>query len=283
FESQQQPTEEIQAGFDMWDIQGNWNTFELGGGTVAVKIVPESGKIDVNYSPPELLRQAVRNTGLDEDTVNTITDSILDWKDSGNLHRTSGAGDDYYLSLPQPYRSKHAPLDSVEELILVRGVTEEILFGSEGNCAWNEPAGSGGKAQGSLPGEQGKLRYGLAQVFTVYNSRSRGQININYAPLPVLMSLEGITPEQAQRIVDQRKIRDFKTPGDLSSLGMQHIYDRNQRVLAFGKGADNVFTIDVHAWYDKKSVCRKIRLVANVNLTDKKKPATILKWTDFVG
>ncbi|MBF0496415.1 MAG: general secretion pathway protein GspK [Deltaproteobacteria bacterium] len=286
FESQQQATEETQATFDMWDIQGNWNTFQLGGGTVAVRIVPESGKIDVNYAPPELLRQAVRNSGLDEETVNTITDSILDWKDSGNLHRTSGANDEYYLSLPQPYRAKHAMLDSVEELLLVRGVTEEILFGQEGDCAWNQaagPAGTVARPQGSLPEEQGKLRYGLAQVFTVYNIRNRGQVNINYAPLSVLMSLEGVTPEQAQRIVAQRQLREFRGSGDLAPLGMQHIFERNQRTLAFGKGSDNTFTIDVHAWYDKKGVCRKIRFVANVNLTDKKNPATVLKWTDFVG
>ena len=58
-----------------------------------------------------------------------IVDSILDWKDADDLHRLNGAESDYYLSLPNPYRAKDANFDTLEELLLVRGVTPEILYG----------------------------------------------------------------------------------------------------------------------------------------------------------
>ena len=53
----------------------------------------------------------------------------MDWRDKDNLHRLNGAEDDYYLSLPQPYKCKNGDFTSIEELLLVRGVTPEIFYG----------------------------------------------------------------------------------------------------------------------------------------------------------
>jgi general secretion pathway protein K len=45
-----------------------------------------------------------------------------------NAHRLNGAEDDYYRSLPEPYECRDGDFESVEELLLVRGVTREIFF-----------------------------------------------------------------------------------------------------------------------------------------------------------
>ncbi len=62
-----------------------------------------------------------------------IADAILDWLDADDESRPYGAETDYYRSLPQPYAAKNGPLDSVEELLLVRGVTPTLLFGRDHN------------------------------------------------------------------------------------------------------------------------------------------------------
>jgi len=63
---------------------------------------------------------------VDEDV---IVASIVDWHDS-NLTVTdapNGAEDAYYMDLEQPYHCKNAPFQNLEELLLVRGMTQEIF------------------------------------------------------------------------------------------------------------------------------------------------------------
>lgn len=62
-----------------------------------------------------------------------IADAILDWLDEDDEPRQFGAERDEYSSLELPYAPKNGPLDTVEELLLVRGVTPWLLFGADTN------------------------------------------------------------------------------------------------------------------------------------------------------
>lgn len=62
-----------------------------------------------------------------------IADAILDWIDEDDEARPYGAEREYYSTLPTPYEPANGPLQSVEELLLVRGVTPELLFGVDAN------------------------------------------------------------------------------------------------------------------------------------------------------
>ncbi len=63
-----------------------------------------------------------------------VANSILDWIDSNTtIPRTNGAKDQYYTTLSPPYHCKNGPLDSLEELLLVKGVTPQLLFGNDRN------------------------------------------------------------------------------------------------------------------------------------------------------
>ncbi len=63
-----------------------------------------------------------------------VANSILDWLDpSSDTPRSDGAKDDYYSSLSPPYHCKNGPIDSLEELLLVKGVTPQLLFGNDRN------------------------------------------------------------------------------------------------------------------------------------------------------
>jgi type II secretory pathway component PulK len=67
--------------------------------------------------------------GMTED----VADAILDWMDADDEPRDYGAERDYYASLNTPYAPRNAPLQTVEELLLVRGVTPQMLFGLDTN------------------------------------------------------------------------------------------------------------------------------------------------------
>ena len=60
----------------------------------------------------------------------TISDSILDWIDTNKNHRLNGAEDDYYRTQSPPYYAKNGKIETLNELLKVRGITEEILYGS---------------------------------------------------------------------------------------------------------------------------------------------------------
>lgn len=67
--------------------------------------------------------------GMTED----VADAILDWIDEDDEAREFGAESDYYTTLPTAYAAANSPLHSVEELLLVRGVTPTLLFGADVN------------------------------------------------------------------------------------------------------------------------------------------------------
>lgn len=62
-----------------------------------------------------------------------IADAILDWMDPDSTPREQGAEDDYYTEQGLPYLPRNAVPVSLEELLLVRGVTRDLLFGSDAN------------------------------------------------------------------------------------------------------------------------------------------------------
>lgn len=62
-----------------------------------------------------------------------VADAIVDWVDSDDNVRPSGAESSDYQSMAVPYRAKNGPLNSLDELLLVRGVTPQLLFGTDRN------------------------------------------------------------------------------------------------------------------------------------------------------
>ncbi len=114
-----------------------------------------------------------------------LIDPIIDWLDTDSTARTSGAEDAYYQGLPSPYHCKNGLLDSLDELLLVKGMTKEILYGTE-------------------------EKKGLIHFLTLY-SDSNGKININTASAEVIQSLsDNIGKVTAQAIVDYLKAKPFQ-------------------------------------------------------------------------
>ena len=154
----------------------------LGDGKYDVTVIDEESKLPINRLTQEQLKRLMDVLGVDPSDGDVIVDSILDWIDQDDLHRLNGAENDYYESLSPPYACKDGPLDRVEELLLIRGVTKEIYSG--------EPAT-----------EDAAARPGLGDLVTTLSS---GQVNINTAPAPVLEALLGLDESQISVIMNRR-------------------------------------------------------------------------------
>ena len=125
--------------------------------------------------------------GMTED----IADAILDWIDPDDEPRQFGAEADYYASLASPYAPKNGPLETVEELLLVRGVTPELLLGVDANRnAMVEPYESAGA--GVVDSVEGSMDRGWSAYLTLHsaetNKRSDGseKIDLNQADMEQL-------------------------------------------------------------------------------------------------
>jgi general secretion pathway protein K len=176
---------------------------------VEVEIYDEDGKININRANKDLLLGLLLNLGVPDDRADIISDSILDWCDIDEDYHANGAESDYYLALEAPYAAKNGPMDTIEELLLVREVDARLFYGY------------------TYEDESGTLRQmpGLNQCVSVYGSG--GGVNVNSAPYTVLLGI-GFPPEMAQRIITERQERPFKDQQDFNirvpeSPGMEQL------------------------------------------------------------
>ncbi len=166
------------CGFDFDDEEYILKDIELGEGSFTVSYEfgtdeewnpiylygagDEEGRININAKDLKLLKELL--VKLPNFSVD-IASAVLDWRDedtlAGNhLAMSEGAEDDYYESLDNPYECKDAPFSVPEELMLVKGLTEEIYDG-------------------------------IKDIITVYPADGDGKININTASESVLAVLAG--------------------------------------------------------------------------------------------
>jgi DNA uptake protein ComE-like DNA-binding protein len=113
-----------------------------------------------------------------------IADAILDWIDPDDEPRANGAESEYYSTLDPPYAPKNGPLDTVEELLLVRGVTPGLLFGCDLNRNGQiDPGEPGPQSLPDVDNSDGSMNQGWAAYFTLHslekNLQSTGQPKIN--------------------------------------------------------------------------------------------------------
>jgi general secretion pathway protein K len=186
------------------DLTELWATplppYPLGDGTVAAWIQDEGGKINVNTlvtpdgrkpSKPlaiEQLKELFRLKGLDPAPV----DAIVDWLDRDEIEEPSGAESAYYERLDRPYRCRNGRMDTLAELHLVKGISDEVYRT-------------------------------ISPYLTVYTSDE--SINVNTADPVVLQTLPvpgqdsavafPLDDEQVETIVDARP---FAAKGDLSKV-----------------------------------------------------------------
>mgnify|MGYP001158102482 FL=1 len=110
----------------------NRTGIKLENGTINYTIKDENGKISINSADKNTLDKLLEYSGVqDQIKRNIITDSILDWIDADKNHRLNGAEDDYYRKQSPPYFTKNGEIETFDELLKIRGMTKEILYGSE--------------------------------------------------------------------------------------------------------------------------------------------------------
>lgn len=136
-----------------------------------------------------------------------ISDAILDWIDADDTPREQGAEAEYYAALSPPYAPRNGVPASIEELLLVRGVTPELLFGADAAAMGLVPASADGSIEG-VDNSDGTMEHGWAAYLTLYGAESKtksdgsARIDLNQSDLKKLYeSLTTALDEQSARFI----------------------------------------------------------------------------------
>jgi general secretion pathway protein K len=122
----------------------------------------------------------------DQRQIDQLMDAWNDWLDLNDGPSPNGAEKDYYLSLPVPYAPRNGPIESVEEILSIRGFAEVF---SDVN---------------------------LEAAFTIYGEDEL--INLNVATIEAMRLIPGLDDELIADILEYRQEKDFQGNGDVAQL-----------------------------------------------------------------
>src|SRR5947207_5073026 len=148
-----------------------------------ITILDLERKANINTANEAILQQALMVMNVDAGEMTPIVNCVLDWIDPDENVRIQGAERDAYQNyLPnRPYSSKDGPLDDISELLMIKGISPELYYGSSATN-YQQRTFRGGRF-GSPVQEGPTYTVGLTNLFTPL---SDGKININTASAEVL-------------------------------------------------------------------------------------------------
>ncbi len=205
------------------------------GRTYAFGIRDEASKLNVNTATDGMLSML-------PDMTTELAASIIDWRDGDSNVTQGGAESEYYLLQEDPYECKNAPLETVDELLLVKEMSREVLLGEDANRnGFLDDNENDGSAIEPPDNGDGQLGRGIHDFVTVYSSEPNTsasgdpRIDVNQSQGPELSDLlrEAVPEGRLEAVLgDVRRGRPFQNVLDfyfrtgLTMEEFQQIADR---------------------------------------------------------
>ena len=240
---------------------------KLGDGVIILDIVSEPARRNVNILKQDDWEAMLDVGGIPEDTWPVLIDSVLDWTDKDNEERMDGAEtEDYYSRLKPSYKARNGRMDTVEELLLIRGFSRKILYGGNINPSFDD--------------EEPVMIRGFADLLTTYGD---GKVNVNAASLDVLLTLPGMDMDMANGIIMEREgwVDD---EGDSEANPFLNVNDLFARIPDMDMALKRYVTTSskiyrITAIGEVSGVRREIWTIVRHS----KKKLTYLRWTEGEG
>jgi competence ComEA-like helix-hairpin-helix protein len=199
------------------------------GGKIIYGISDEESRLNINTASPTQL------TNLDGMTPD-IVGAIVTWRSPATQSAATqdpntpgGANSEYYMSLRPPYVARNGPFQTVRELLMVRGVTSELLLGNDDNQ-------NGFLDSDEDPADHAPLDTkpppppspGWEALLTVtdtdkdVSASGKDRVNPQTADEATLSAVPGITPDIARAIVSYRGQNQLQSLDDLLSVTAQN-------------------------------------------------------------
>ena len=216
---------EVQFGRGVFSVVRRGRTDE--GGGIIFGVSDEESRLNLNTASGDELAK-LQNMTPD------VTTAIVNWR--GGDSTTVAAEAQYYAGLQPPYQPCNGPFQTVRELLMVRGVTPDLLLGRDAHQNGMLAAAEENESAGSVDSED----LGWAGILTVdssvqnLNAAGENRVNIQSADESSLTGIRGITRPMARAIVAYRGQHQFQSIADLLDVTPP----QNQNGQAAG-GANN--------------------------------------------
>lgn len=110
-----------------WRTDGSIYQLDYAEAKVRVRLLAETGKVDLNRADQPLLQALMGHAPVAEQLQTQWVNAILDWRDNDDLTHPEGAEQEEYKDAGLNYRPRNKPFQSVEELQLVLGINEQAF------------------------------------------------------------------------------------------------------------------------------------------------------------
>jgi type II secretory pathway component PulK len=226
-----------------------------------VELIPETSKINVNRAQPDLLYHLLLVLGAGENRARIVTESILDWRQSSSALGPSPF-DAFYSAQPSSFTAPHASIRELEELLLVRGMTTDLFYGSYRRNA-------DGYATRQV---------GLRDCLTAVGANEAG-FDINFVQ-PAVLAAVGVPALTINEIAAARRQRPILSLDQVSAWLPPDVVGR-LRI-----GGDTAMTLRATARLYKpggqqlSDLKRSVAVLIKTGRTQRDPPLTILRWYD---
>jgi type II secretory pathway component PulK len=216
-------------------------------------LVEESAKVNIGRENSSLYNRLLRLAGM----TDTAASSICDWVDSDTEVEGDGAEMDFYLNHPsqcEPYYPKDGPMETVEELLLVRGVDRVMLYGDGTTGPLGQRSGVRAGSTGGGAFLDRQLARGMFDLVTVYtreNNRSAdGQARIRIGDSGRAINQDGDVNNNSMRTrlrqrletrLSQARAQEIVTA--IGQTDMNDIFEFYRRAKASGKLTEQEFDL----------------------------------------
>lgn len=110
-----------------WSVGDGPYVLPLRRARATVTLSAESGKINPNAAPIELMAALLTACGAEPAQAGSVAAAILDWRDPGDRPRLGGAKLPQYRAAGLDHAPPNAPFESLDELQRVLGMTPELF------------------------------------------------------------------------------------------------------------------------------------------------------------
>lgn len=207
----------------------------------AYGLTDESAKINLNSASEEIL---LKLPGM----TSELAASIIDWRDEDSEISTGGAEDEYYLLQASPYNCKNSDLETVEEILLIKGASEELLYGEDTNLngILDDHENDGGLSEPD-DDRDGRLDTGFYDYVTVYsveaNVDSDGQQRLNITDAESREQLQQILQESLEEDRALEVLNQIPTNASYENI-LEFYYASGLTNEEFAELADKLTTSD---------------------------------------
>lgn len=110
-----------------WPLAGPAHHLMFAGTALTITVEDERGKIALNQAPETEIRQLLAAAGLEGETLDAVTDAVLDWRDSDDQPRRPGTEEKGYRADRLPVVPRNGPFRTLDELGDVRGMSANLV------------------------------------------------------------------------------------------------------------------------------------------------------------